>query len=584
MKPAESKSSPPGRGSCSACSKEATNSCAGCLNAPAYDNEQAPHRTFYCGSQCQKAHWKTHKIECKLLQTRRAVHRAAAVLDALIGVIDARGDEVTPISLAFCLAESLDEIDVTVREVTVVPANEPTGTDTPSHRGPRFLCKIILNNTDEAWAVDRSEAYPPLPWDQYIQDGCLKVSSEEGLSLHRYPELYGECLAMALEHQIASMVAARNMQFGAILKAPESIFQSEMNGLVGGILADSNTTAGQGNKGADKSTRELQVPFNPLYHIQPLPGKGQGMVATAKIPKGTRILCESPTVKMPGNPRDSAGAALLNTIIAQQLASLPIQARTRFHALHNKWGSEFPAAVGIAKTNALPLGHNSREAGIFLEASRINHSCRNNAENTWNHRLDKLTIHAIRDIEPGEEITISYVDGFLRYDERHARLHSAFGFRCVCERCAATPAERKKSDERLRRLVSLEEEIGDGMGIVMTPVSCLRKTHEMLNLLGQEGIGGSTIPRVYYDAFQVAIANGDQARAKVLAVRWYESRVMVEGADSEDAVKAKALMERPSSHRLFGTTMKWKQAVGKVPRGLSEEAFESWLWREKGAV
>jgi hypothetical protein len=56
---------------------------------------------------------------------------------------------------------------------------------------------------------------------------------------------------------------------------------------------------------------------------------------------------------------------------------------------------------------------------------------------------------------------------------------------------------------------------------------------------------------------------------------------VVEGEDSEDAMRAKATMKRPSSHRLYGTTMKWKQAIGKVPSSLSEEAFENWLWREK---
>ncbi|KAK1754161.1 hypothetical protein QBC47DRAFT_403548 [Echria macrotheca] len=50
-----------------------------------------------------------------------------------------------------------------------------------------------------------------------------------------------------------------------------------------------------------------------------------------------------------------------------------------------------------------------------------------------------------------------------------------------------------------------------------------------------------SVPRVYYDAFQVAIANGDQARANVFAERWYASRVVIEGEDSEDAAKAKEM-------------------------------------------
>jgi len=105
-------------------------------------------------------------------------------------------------------------------------------------------------------------------------------------------------------------------------------------------------------------------------------------------------------------------------MITQQLEKLDPQARQCFYALHNKHGSEYPLPVGIAKTNALPLGHRSLEAGIFLEASRISHSCKNNAENTWNTTINKITIQVIREIQPGEEITISYVDSFKSYNER----------------------------------------------------------------------------------------------------------------------------------------------------------------------
>lgn len=104
-----------------------------------------------------------------------------------------------------------------------------------------------------------------------------------------------------------------------------------------------------------------------------------------------------------------------------------------------------------------------------------------------------------------------------------------------------------------------------------TPLACLRKTRKMLRLLRGEGILDSTVLRVYYDAFQMVIANGDQARARIFAERCYESRMVVEGADSEDALRAKALVEGPARHRVYGMTMKWKQAVGKVPGGLDEE-------------
>ena len=396
----------------------------------------------------------------------------------------------------------------------------------------------------------------------------------------------------ALERQIAAATAARGGKLGSFLKGSESIFQSEMRRLVGEIQA-AITTAAQNISNGQSPGSPSPIPSTlvsgqsssqRLYRIQAIPGKGQGMIAASAIPKGARILCEAPTVKIPGNPQDETSALLLNMVLTQQLDNLSSQARQGFYALHSNYGSEYPRAVGIAKTNALPLGHNVREGGIFLEASRINHSCLNNAENTWNVPLGKLTIHATLDIPPGEEVTISYAAAFLSYSERQAHLLDKFGFRCTCARCALSPAERKQSDQRLQRLVALEAEIGDGVRIVTTPLACLKKTRQMLQLLREEGMNEATISRVYYDAFQVAIAHGDQARARVFVKRWYENKVVVEGEDGENAVRAKALADNPSSHRLYGTTMKWKQAAGTVPSGLSEEAFESWLWRENGVA
>jgi hypothetical protein len=105
-----------------------------------------------------------------------------------------------------------------------------------------------------------------------------------------------------------------------------------------------------------------------LSKVTPIPRKGQGVVATHKIPKGTRILSERPIFVVPRT--------------TQRLARLDEDQRKSFFALHNSHGNKHTTALGIARTNLIPLGAAAEEGGLFLHASRINHACRHNAQNT----------------------------------------------------------------------------------------------------------------------------------------------------------------------------------------------------------
>ena len=47
--------------------------------------------------------------------------------------------------------------------------------------------------------------------------------------------------------------------------------------------------------------------------------------------------------------------------------------------------------------------------GLFHHTSAINHACNPNAVRGFDDHTRQLSIHACRDIQPGEEITIDYV-------------------------------------------------------------------------------------------------------------------------------------------------------------------------------
>ena len=67
----------------------------------------------------------------------------------------------------------------------------------------------------------------------------------------------------------------------------------------------------------------------------------------------------------------------------------------------------------------------------------------------------------------------------------------------------------------------------------------LHLVHCMFRLFKEEDIWDASIPRVYYDVFQIAIANRDKAKAKVFVERLYAARIVIEGKDSLEAIKIK---------------------------------------------
>lgn len=268
------------------------------------------------------------------------------------------------------------------------------------------------------------------------------------------------------------------------------------------------TTIAQFVLGTDP-IRELNIP---LYEIQPVPGKGQGLVAKFNIAKGQLILSEKPFF----TTSNVTSAATMEKQISIELQKLPKDAQRQFLSLHNNFPGKQPFS-GIVRTNALPCGSESPIGGIYPTISRFNHSCLPNAHNSWESASGFENIHAVRFIRAGEEITIPYNHGGPS-DERRRHLKDAFGFDCDCSICSRQANELQQSDERRRQIQRLDAAIGNGLRVMQSPRDCLKDCHVLLKILEEEfeGSHGAHLARLYYDAFQICIVHGDQARARTL--------------------------------------------------------------------
>jgi hypothetical protein len=109
----------------------------------------------------------------------------------------------------------------------------------------------------------------------------------------------------------------------------------------------------------------------------------------------------------------------------------------------------------------------------------------------------------------------------------------------------------------------------------------LRYVDERVGLYNEQGPGDSGLPRAYFDAAQIAIANGDLARGRIFAERAVEGWRTAYGTESQEVIRNSFLARTPDKYQLYGLSMKWKTSFNEVPIGLDPEDFEDWLWRRE---
>lgn len=109
--------------------------------------------------------------------------------------------------------------------------------------------------------------------------------------------------------------------------------------------------------------------------------------------------------------------------------------------------------------NSFEMENNRR--GIFLEASRFNHSCRPNAFFAWNGKSNRLTVHAIVDIPEDTELFINYhARDYLETTlDRQQELRGTYGFTCTCAACNSRTRFGIASQNRRAQMRILEQNI-----------------------------------------------------------------------------------------------------------------------------
>ncbi|KAI1877254.1 uncharacterized protein JN550_001326 [Neoarthrinium moseri] len=204
----------------------------------------------------------------------------------------------------------------------------------------------------------------------------------------------------------------------------------------------------------------VRAPSNTTWEVRPSIGKGLGVFATALIKTGTRIMVEEPLFSI--NPPEFVPGkgyeiqAMIDDVDVA-VAGLTAEQRSDFHSCHeyrlpSEQESDEHRNMFIFRSNAYTLTDGT--VAMFPKIAKINHSCRPNAANVWSEASGLRIIWAARDIQAGEEVTVTYAPLLKSHAGRQSRL-SQYGFQCTCAACVdheRTDSERVKMGKYLSEL------------------------------------------------------------------------------------------------------------------------------------
>ncbi|KAJ6555176.1 hypothetical protein DFH09DRAFT_1165719 [Mycena vulgaris] len=193
----------------------------------------------------------------------------------------------------------------------------------------------------------------------------------------------------------------------------------------------------------------MENPLEPTYEIHATGNMGLGMFAKRALKAGDLVLSERPALVYPNRFRSTSEE--LEAAFGVALDEMRVQDRIAYRKLAK--GPDRLSAAGdlirIATANCfqlppnLPGGPNKQWSvgdyrGVYLEASRINHSCSPNTVADFDFPTFSFVVRAVRDIKEGEEISTRYCGLEAPKAYRRNLLHFCMDS-CGCSVCTNPP-------------------------------------------------------------------------------------------------------------------------------------------------
>jgi len=174
----------------------------------------------------------------------------------------------------------------------------------------------------------------------------------------------------------------------------------------------------------------------------------------------------------------------------------------------------------------------------------MNHDCRPNVHHHFTVGTLTHHVYALRTIYPGEELTISYINGAQPRAARQAHIHGAWGFRCECSACSRAERDSAESDARVAQITALHTVLEDyGADSNASP----EMAEELVQLYERERLEAPMA--IAYGLAAVEYAGvGDEHGAMRNARLAIEAGLLFAGPEYVEASGMTEMLKDPKSH------------------------------------
>ena len=184
------------------------------------------------------------------------------------------------------------------------------------------------------------------------------------------------------------------------------------------------------------------------FLIQPVEGKGLGVVANCDFKPGQLILSEAVLILSRQERSDWLTANQARQIF-KQVARLTRDQRQQMMELHCMGEKKI---LKVFRTNCICVDETN--FGLFLNISRVNHSC---CPNSVDCKGMVKEVRAIKHINRGEEITMSYLVNNWDIQANRRKELSYWQFECACQVCSLTGRDLLHNEEIRQEIIEKDD-------------------------------------------------------------------------------------------------------------------------------